>query len=120
MAKLRTFRSSLFGQRYLFSLPGWYLLSLRWPSSPLSGKYKCRRSSIGEGFWPVSVGGGSNAEIIVGEVAVSELRNKLPGLFYLKLLLKSEGERFVFCLNNLLKDWGYSKPSWYAISLVDR
>lgn len=83
-------------------------------------QYNCRRSSIGEGFWPISVGGGSNAEIIMGEVAVFELRNKLPGLFYLKLLLKSEGERFVFCLNNLLKDWGYSKPSWYAISLVDR
>ena len=35
-----------------------------------------------------------------------------PRPVYLKLLLKSEGERFVFCLNNLLKDWGYSKPNW--------
>jgi len=31
--------------------------------------------------------------------------------------IASMGDRFVFCLNILLKDWGYANPSWYTISL---
>ncbi len=41
------------------------------------------------------------------------------GLVQLKLALNSSGDCWVFDLNNLLKDFGCSKPNSYAISLTE-